>query len=71
MSVSTQAAHQKFNSLLENALDIVVVSAERSQRSGRRREEMALNRGAVVLAIASWQTYVEDLTRAIFDTMSV
>lgn len=71
MSIQTQEAHQRFVSLLDNAADMVIVSADRSQRPGRRREEMALNRGAVVLAIASWQTYVEDMARAIFDTMSV
>ena len=36
---------------------------------GRRREEMALNRGAVVLAVAAWQTFVEETARGALETI--
>jgi hypothetical protein len=50
---------------------LVLVSAELSQAAGRRREELSLNRGAVVLAVATWQTFVEDLTSGILDTIAI
>jgi hypothetical protein len=34
---------------------------------GRRAEEVSLNRAIVVLAVASWQSVVQDLTTAVLD----
>lgn len=38
---------------------------------GRRHHEPSLNRAVVVMTTAAWQSYVQDTTQAILDTLSV
>jgi hypothetical protein len=71
LSSLTDTALVTFERLIENAVDLIEISAERRSGRGRRREEMSLNRGAVILAVAAWQTFVEETTRGIVDTLAV
>ena len=65
MSHRTQAAHDSYDAALQNARDLIAIHKALSARAGRRRRELSLNRGAVVLSVAAWQTFVEQLTLAI------
>ena len=69
MSTQTDRAQAAFHDLLGSARDMVDLGVERRTDAGRRREEMPLNRGAVVLAIAAWQTYAEETARGILDAL--
>lgn len=64
MSVATLAAEGRFRATLRPALDLIVIH-KRNPNPGQRVEDLSLNRGAVVFAVAAWQTYVESLTEAI------
>ncbi len=65
MSASTEAAAHKFKAALRPAWDLIEIHKRLSEDPGRRESELSLNRGAIVFAIAAWQTYVEQLTLAI------
>jgi len=71
MSAPTDAAMSTFRDLVRDARDLIVVSAERRAGAGRRREEMSLNRGAVVLAIAAWQTFAVETTKGVLTTIGI
>lgn len=64
MSLRTRAAEDRFNATLKPAWDLIEIHKRRSEDAGRRESELSLNRGAVVFAVAAWQTYVEQLTLA-------
>jgi len=53
-----------FSDLLKNAKDLVEIHNRLGGKPGRRFGEMSLNRAVVILSVAAWQAYVEDLTQA-------
>jgi len=59
----------KFGELLGSAESMVDLGVERRRDPGRRREEMPLNRGAVVMAVAAWQMFAEETTKAILNKL--
>ncbi len=64
MSAKTDAARARFHTALTPAWDLIAIHKRLSESPGRRESELSLNRGAVVFAVAAWQTYVEQLTAA-------
>ena len=64
MSLTTRAAEIQFDATLKPAWDLIEIHKRLSAEPGRRESELSLNRGAVVFAVAAWQTYVEQLTLA-------
>lgn len=64
MSFCTRAAEVRFDATLKPAWDLIEIHKRLSEGAGRRESELSLNRGAVVFAVAAWQTYVEQLTLA-------
>jgi len=64
MSLATRAAERQFDATLQPAWDLIEIHKRLSEEAGRRESELSLNRGAVVFAVAAWQTYVEQLTHA-------
>src|SRR4051794_18396657 len=64
MSLRTRATEDRFEATLKPAWDLVEIHKRLSEGAGRRESELSLNRGAVVFAVAAWQTYVEQLTLA-------
>jgi hypothetical protein len=64
MSIATHAAQTRFDLALKPAWDLIEIHKRLSADAGRRESELSLNRGAVVFAIAAWQTYVEQVTLA-------
>jgi hypothetical protein len=69
MSVATQLAVSKFDAVLAPAWDLIAIH-KRNPNQGLRVADLSLNRGAVVFAVAAWQTYVEQLTLAILDALA-
>ena len=69
MSVAARAARQQFKTVLKPAWDLVEIH-KRNPNQGLRVADLSLNRGAVVFAVAAWQTYVEQLTLAILDALA-
>lgn len=69
MSVAARAAGQQFETVLKPAWDLVEIH-KRNPNQGLRVADLSLNRGAVVFAVAAWQTYVEQLTLAILDALA-
>lgn len=65
MSAATRAAGTRFQAAVSPAWDLVEIHKRLSDGAGRRETELSLNRGAVVFAVAAWQTYVEQLALAI------
>lgn len=68
-TVAITFAYVSFESLLDNARSLIDIHGRLGKGRGRRHGEMALNRGAVVLAIAAWQTFVEQLARTILEIL--
>lgn len=64
MSLRTRAAQGRFDSALKPAWDLIEIHKRLSEDAGRRESELSLNRGAIVFAVAAWQTFVEQLTLA-------
>lgn len=70
MSLATRGARDQFNAVLKPAWDLIEIHKRLSELPGRRESELSLNRGAVVFAVAAWQTYIEQLTLAILVGMA-
>ena len=64
-----QVAVSNFCRAMEHCDNIVQVhrAAGTGQR-GRRSSETSVNRGTVVLAVASWQAFVQDLALALLES---
>lgn len=69
MSSGTVSAAATFASLLRDPENLVALHrAQRMGRVGRPGEEVSTNRAVVVLAVAAWQTFVEDTATAILES---
>lgn len=64
MALAISQSYVGFEDLLKNAKDLVEIHNRLGGRPGRRFGEMSLNRAVVILTVAAWQAYVEDLARA-------
>lgn len=69
MSAQTDAAAAEFQAAMDDPRNLVEIHKDLNPRRGRRYRETTLNRAMVVLTVAAWQAYVQDLTRAILDTI--
>jgi hypothetical protein len=68
MSAGTEEAKATFVTSVQGAADLIAIHKELNPRPGRRHgPELTLNRSAIVLAVAAWQSYVEELTLAVLD----
>ena len=67
MTAAIDAAGSRFRTALRPAWDLIDIHKRLSESPGRRETELSLNRGAVVFAVAAWQTFVEQLTIAMVD----
>src|ERR1044072_5887760 len=56
---------------MRDAHSLVWLHRRSQQGPGRRHHQPSLNRAAVVLTVAAWQAYVEDLTRAILACLEI
>ena len=69
MSVETQAALAEFERAMHDPRNLVEIHKALNPNRGRRWAEPTINRGIVVLTVAAWQAFVEDLTIAVLYTM--
>lgn len=58
------AALDRFETSMTDSDNLVSIHRELGQGVGRRTREIALNRSIVVLSVAAWQAFVQDLTSA-------
>ena len=70
MNYPALVAQNRFNAVLGPALDLIKIHKRVNTAPGQRVEELSLNRGAVVFAVAAWQTFVEQLTLGLVDSMA-
>lgn len=64
-------ALERFEDALKDARNLIGIHGKINQKKGRRHREMSLNRGAVVLIVAAWQSFVQDTARALLDHLAV
>jgi hypothetical protein len=69
MSVQTEAARAEFDVAMADAQNLVDIHRDLNLSRGRRFREMTINRAIVVLTVSAWQAYVQDLAKAIVDTV--
>jgi hypothetical protein len=69
MSAHTQRALEEFRTAMNDPEHLVAIHRSLNKGPGRRWREMTLNRAVVVLTVAAWQAYIEDLARAIVRTI--
>lgn len=55
-------AEREFIEAMADSENLIAIHRELNQGPGRRTREMSLNRAIVVLSVAAWQAYVQDLT---------
>ncbi|WP_141711791.1 hypothetical protein [Jiangella alba] len=65
MDLLTAAAN--FRRAIRHSDNLIAVHRSTNSGRGRRTKEISLNRAAIVLAVATWQASVEDLTIAAID----
>lgn len=66
--MDVQESVDNFVKALEHCQNIIRVHrASGGSSQGRRTQETSLNRGVVVLAVATWQAFVQDLATALRD----
>jgi hypothetical protein len=70
VSRATDAAKDHFETTAQGARDLIAIHKKLNPKAGRRGPELSLNRASVVLTVAAWQTYVEQLTLAILGGMA-
>ncbi len=69
MSQLTRDAFAEFERALEEPLNLVRSHKSMRPGPGRRWKETSINRANVVLLVATWQSFVEDLMDAILRTI--
>lgn len=71
MSAGTNQARAEFAKAMQDSHNLVRIHKDKNRKRGRRWDETTLNRSVVVLAVASWQAFVEGTTRAILSELAV
>lgn len=69
MSAQTEAARAEFDEATVDSQNLVDIHRALNQGRGRRFREVTINRAIVVLTVAAWQAFVEDLAEAVLDTI--
>lgn len=69
MSLQTQAALDEFDAAMGDPQNLIEIHRSLTQGRGRRFREVTINRAIVVLTVAAWQAFVEDLADAILRTI--
>lgn len=66
-TMAVQAAADAFGRSIQHCHNLISIHQERNAGQGRRHREVSLNRATIVLAVATWQTLVQDLTTGALD----
>jgi hypothetical protein len=61
----------RFEKALKDAKNLIGIHGKINTNTGRRHSEMSLNRGAVVLIVAAWQSFIQDTAQALVDRLAV
>ncbi|MFE6305609.1 HEPN domain-containing protein [Nocardiopsis sp. NPDC057823] len=61
------SAYEEFKRAIVHCDNMMEIHDALGKGRGRRHREAALTRGSVVLAVAAWQAFVEDLARALWN----
>jgi hypothetical protein len=71
LSAGTSKAEQDFHRTMRDAHNLVWLHRHSQTGQGRRHRQPSMNRAAVVLTVAAWQAFVQDLTEAILDHLEI
>lgn len=71
MSTGTEATQVDFTRSVKDAHDLIKLHRTSQQGQGRRHYQPAASRGAVVMTVAAWQAFVQDLTKEILLNIEV
>jgi hypothetical protein len=69
VSQETNAAWGEFDRAMGDPRNLVAIHRGLNPNRGRRWAEPTINRGIIILTIAAWQAFVEDLAIGILETM--
>ena len=69
MSLLTRSAAAEFEAAMRDAQNLIDIHRDLNAGRGRRWRETTLNRSVVVITVAAWQAYVEDVARGIVETL--
>jgi len=67
--MSFTGARHKYDRAMTDPNNLIVIHKKLKQGKGKRVEELALNRAVVVLTVAAWQAYVQDIAREAVDLL--
>lgn len=68
-SLMVFVARAEFVQAMRDPNNLVVIHRTLRRGPGKRTREVALNRAIVVLSVAAWQAYVQDVAKAALDGM--
>lgn len=71
MSAATSKAEQDFHRTMRDAHNLVWLHRHSQTGQGRRWRQPSMNRAAVVLTVAAWQAFIQDLTEAILAHLEI
>lgn len=69
MSAATEQALSEFNVAIQDPENLLLIHREINKNPGRRWREPTLNRAIVVLTVAAWQAFVQDLVLALLENL--
>jgi hypothetical protein len=69
VSAHTEAARDEFDAAMVDSQNLIDIHRSLNPSRGRRFREVTINRAVVVLTVAAWQAFVEDLAVAILRTV--
>lgn len=64
-------AEYEFNKAMKDSQNLIAIHKELNRDPGLRVREMSLNRAIVVLTVAAWQAYVQDLASEILRVFEI
>jgi hypothetical protein len=69
MSAYTEAARGEFDAAMIDPQNLIDIHRSLNPSRGRRFRETTINRAIVVLTVAAWQAFIEDLADAVLRTI--
>jgi hypothetical protein len=66
-----EIAEYEFIRAMADSRNLIAIHRDLNQGAGRRVREVSINRAVVVLTVAAWQAYAQDLLSCILDVIEI
>jgi hypothetical protein len=66
-----QLAENEFVQAMGDSRNLIAIHKDLNQGRGRRIREVSINRAVVVLTVAAWQAFCQDLVAEILDSIEI